>query len=212
MRRSQQRANQAFYAAHREAEIQRVRARQAATVKLLRDLRATPCADCRGEFDPWQMDFDHRDASTKAFRLTAGRAMLKPSNVLIAEAAKCDIVCANCHRVRTRERHAKRLAAARPVGRSPGLAQRRNRWRDHARLLDRLREVPCADCRLSFPPCAMDFDHRDSAAKSTGVTRLIGRAGVKRILAEAAKCDIVCANCHRSRTLRRREQAIHERE
>jgi hypothetical protein len=56
----------------------------------------------------------------------------------------------------------------------------------------------------------MDFDHRDQRAKTSGVTRMVGRAGVARILAEAAKCDIVCANCHRARTLARRVNSTRE--
>ena len=32
------------------------------------------------------------------------------------------------------------------------------------------------------------------------MTRMIGRAGIEAILEEVAKCDIVCANCHRLRT------------
>jgi hypothetical protein len=71
-------------------------------------------------------------------------------------------------------------------------------------MLDELRDVPCADCGGRFPPCAMDFDHRDGSSKTAGVTRMVGRSGAARILAEAAKCDIVCANCHRARTYRRR--------
>ncbi len=47
------------------------------------------------------MEFDHRDPETKLFALTSSRAMLKPREELLAEIAKCDIVCANCHRART---------------------------------------------------------------------------------------------------------------
>ena len=58
----------------------------------------------------------------------------------------------------------------------------------------------------------MEFDHRDPAEKSQGVTRMVGRASLKRIMAEVAKCDVVCANCHRMRTFVRREGVILERE
>jgi hypothetical protein len=37
----------------------------------------------------------------------------------------------------------------------------------------------------------MDFDHREGSDKRIGVTRMVGRAGIGKILAEAAKCDIV---------------------
>lgn len=58
----------------------------------------------------------------------------------------------------------------------------------------------------------MDFDHRDPGLKSYTVSRMVGRAGIVRIMAEVAKCDIVCANCHRDRTFRRREAGSSERE
>ena len=48
------------------------------------------------------MDFDHRDPSTKLFNLMTGRAMLMSDQKLMAEVAKCDVVCANCHRIRTK--------------------------------------------------------------------------------------------------------------
>jgi formate-dependent nitrite reductase cytochrome c552 subunit len=149
------------------------------------------------------MDFDHRDPSEKRFRVTAGCVMLLPRDRLLAEIAKCDVVCANCHRMRTRQR----ADALTPrIGTSKYLERKRAMWQAHARLLDELRSAPCADCGGRFPPCAMDFDHRDPATKRSAVTRLFGRAGVGRILAEAAKCDIVCANCHRLRTFDRRSQ------
>jgi hypothetical protein len=49
----------------------------------------------------------------------------------------------------------------------------------------------------------MDVDHRDPSAKVEGVTRLVNRR-YSTLMAEVAKCDIVCANCHRLRTFTRR--------
>jgi hypothetical protein len=205
-RQSQRRANVDYYARNRSLEIARVRVRQHGTIEFLRELRARPCADCHGVFAPHQMDFDHRDGTTKLFRLTSGAAMLRPTAVLISEAEKCDVVCANCHRLRTQARHAASRETAGGPARS--LARRRDLWRAQLRLLDDLRNRPCADCGGHFAPCAMDFDHRDSRSKLAAVTRMIGRAGTARILDEAAKCDIVCANCHRLRTFQRRSVDI----
>jgi hypothetical protein len=53
----------------------------------------------------------------------------------------------------------------------------------------------------------MDFDHRDPSAKGYTVSRMLLRASTEEILREAAKCDVVCANCHRMRTYLRRERA-----
>ena len=201
-RRDQRPYNVAFYAAHREEEIERVRVRQAATLRFLRDFRRVPCKDCGGTFPPWVMDFDHRDPTKKSFNVMSGRAMLMSRSRLIAEIEKCDIVCANCHAVRTYKWLLTRDRAA--LGASLRLEEKRRYWRGHAKLLEQLRDVSCADCGLRFPSYVMQFDHRDSSDKNYTVTRMIGRAGRAKILEEAAKCDIVCTNCHRERTYRRR--------
>ena len=105
-RPSQHATNVAYYWRNRQRESQRVKARQAATVALLRDLRKGPCAVCGMIFEPHQMDFDHRIPEDKAFRVTAGRAMLMSRARLFTEIDKCDVVCANCHRLRTHAAHA----------------------------------------------------------------------------------------------------------
>jgi hypothetical protein len=205
--RDQRAANAAFYARNRAGEIVRGCARQDANLTLLRELRRVLCADCAGTFEPFQMDFDHRDPAAKSFRLTSPTALGSSRDRLLAEVAKGEVVCAVCHRIRTRAQHQERTRNRQAIGTSRGLEQRRRRWTLHARMLDDLRRVRCADCGERFPPCAMDFDHREATDKRVGVTRMVGRACIKRILAEAAMCDIVCANCHRARTFRRRTSA-----
>ena len=202
-RPSQRPYNVEYYRRNRDIELQRVRIRQAGMVELLRELRRVPCADCGGVYKPYQMDFDHRDPASKSFNVMTGRAMLMSTAKVLAEVAKCEILCVNCHRVRSRHQHRLRLAMHTP-GSSARLVEKRELWRRQAALLDRLRDVPCADCGGTFPPCAMDFDHRRADLKASRVTAMIGRAGDARILAEVAKCDIVCANCHRARTYERR--------
>jgi hypothetical protein len=115
------------------------------------------------------------------------------------------VVCTNCHRIRTWQRHQARPPAA--PGASRYLDRKRTNWRRQATILDRCRAVPCSDCGERYPPCAMDFDHRDPSTKRAAVTGMIGRASTQRLLDEIAKCDIVCANCHRLRTSRRRSAA-----
>src|ERR1700674_3406118 len=159
-RPSQHATNASYYWRNRQREIPRVRARQAMTVALLRDLRKGPCADCGKVFEPHQMDFDHRNPADKLFRLTEGRAMLLSRARLFSEIGKCDVVCANCHRLRTHAAHVERVTRnALHRGSSRYLERKRARWMEHARLLDHLRDVPCADCGRRVPPYAMDFDH-----------------------------------------------------
>lgn len=81
--------------------------------------------------------------------------------------------------------------------------QRRYR-REKRALINELKNRPCADCGGIFPPFVMDFDHRDPSSKLMGLSESVGRAWADAdILAEAAKCDVVCANCHRIRTFGR---------
>lgn len=70
------------------------------------------------------------------------------------------------------------------------------------RYVRELKEAsPCMDCGVSYPSYVMDFDHRDPGDKRDCIAKLCNR-GVswKRLLDEIAKCDLVCANCHRERT------------
>ncbi len=60
---------------------------------------------------------------------------------------------------------------------------------------------PCTDCRNKFHPHAMEFDHC-RGIKSFDISRSPGKS-LTRIKAEIAKCDLVCANCHRIRTASR---------
>ena len=204
--RDQRPYNVSYYRRNRQREIDRVMTRQRATLEFLRDLRRVPCKDCGRRFQPHQMDFDHRDPEAKLFNITASRAMLMARDPLLAEVAKCDVLCANCHRVRTFALQAGRWAERRARGevlqtlRSLSMKRRASPKRDF--LLD-LRDRPCRDCGLRFPAYVMQFDHRDPSEKAFNVAQSWCRA-TEAILKEAAKCDIVCSNCHRDRTFRRR--------
>ena len=66
---------------------------------------------------------------------------------------------------------------------------------------DALKKVPCMDCGNIFPPYCMDFHHRDPKAKRAEMAKLV-RYNNTALLEEAAKCDLVCSNCHRIRTWR----------
>lgn len=71
-------------------------------------------------------------------------------------------------------------------------------------LLHELRSVPCADCKQTYPPVCMDFDHMPGFTKSFTIMSEYRYRSWKLILEEVAKCEVVCANCHRIRTEVRR--------
>ena len=75
--------------------------------------------------------------------------------------------------------------------------------KDRADVLVNLKDVPCADCGNRYPTESMDFDHIPTLGlKSRNVSRI---RSVGRMVDEARKCDVVCANCHRTRTKVRRK-------
>ena len=59
----------------------------------------------------------------------------------------------------------------------------------------------CMDCGVEgLPAYCYDYDHRDPRTKRASVSQLVNQSkGIQRILLEIAKCDLVCANCHRIR-------------
>jgi hypothetical protein len=64
------------------------------------------------------------------------------------------------------------------------------------------KERPCADCGVQYPHYVMDFDHRED--KKFTISKMAGRVSQQRLKEEIAKCDVVCANCHRERTHQRK--------
>ena len=80
--------------------------------------------------------------------------------------------------------------------------ERHKEWR--AKLLEIVGGSQCKDCR-NDDIRVLVFDHlRD---KEANVSSFLGRSW-DRALAEALKCEVVCANCHMIRTLDRMVQPL----
>ena len=72
----------------------------------LRDLKTkTPCVDCGINYPYYVMDFDHVRGKKHANVMELIPTLDKKKIDL--EIAKCEIVCSNCHRIRT---HMRRIA------------------------------------------------------------------------------------------------------
>ena len=72
-----------------------------------------------------------------------------------------------------------------------------------------LKNKPCTDCGGSFPSVAMDFDHtKDNKVKN--VAYYVASNSLGKALEELKKCELVCSNCHRVRTLNRRLASLTE--
>ena len=80
------------------------------------------------------------------------------------------------------------------LGRDANYNQRTIEW------INKLKSVPCADCKQTFNPVCMDFDHRDPATKLFSIAQWRAGWSPQEIVDEIGKCDIICSNCHRLRT------------
>lgn len=86
---------------HPEGSRARSQRRKSEYITWLRTLKTGPCKDCGQCFPPVCMDFDHV-MEDKKFVLSKGWRF--PKELVEAELKKCELVCANCHRIRTEKR------------------------------------------------------------------------------------------------------------
>jgi len=86
--------------------------------------------------------------------------------------------------------------------RVPYLKNNRRQRTKLQKIAAQAKNQPCQDCGCSFPACAMDFDHRDPKTKVAKISSMVFCGSKQLLLDEIAKCDVVCAICHRLRTNR----------
>ncbi len=90
------------YYANRQHYIEKNYRRREELRKYVRDLKmSTACKDCGESYPYYVMDFDHLE--NKEFSISR-LVYANNKTKLRFELEKCEIVCANCHRIRTYER------------------------------------------------------------------------------------------------------------
>lgn len=94
--------------ARTKASALRIRTRNRIDVRALKLLRG--CIDCGYDSNADALEFDHRPGEGKRPRGVGG--VIGNTRLLIAEIAKCDVRCANCHAIRTQERRRESEQAA----------------------------------------------------------------------------------------------------
>lgn len=146
-------------------------------------MRGGQCSDCPYSGPAAAFDFHHRDAKSKQFRIGEFSGSW---DELLVEAEKCDMLCANCHRIR----HAAEDVA------SKGGAVVDFRRRLKVRAVEYM-GGRCNECDMSGPAAVFDFHHTDASDKRFGISQ----DGIPRrwetVVAELDKCVMLCANCHR---------------
>lgn len=95
----------ANYEKHKAKQIAKAQIVRKANLKRIQDYKvAQGCADCGYNSHPAALDFDH--LGEKLYAVSMMRSYSWQS--IMREVAKCEVVCANCHRIRTDNRRLRR--------------------------------------------------------------------------------------------------------
>ena len=144
--------------------------------------RGGRCVGCGYDTSSAALEFHHRDARLKEFQISKSSVSRAR---LWAEATKCDLLCANCHRLR-------HITA--PTEDEPKtVVMRRERKRQAVLSLGGV----CKGCGLGFPARLFEFHHLDARTKDFAISADGILRSWSKIEAELAKCVLLCANCHR---------------
>lgn len=95
----QKAAQRASYEKHKEANLERSKWYRRENLRKINEIKSQPCNDCGESYPYYVMQFDHigDDKVANVSRLLRTRGW----PAIEAEIAKCEVVCANCHAVRT---------------------------------------------------------------------------------------------------------------
>lgn len=181
----------ATYPARREEIVKANAKRRENLHKLVNEIKNTPCTDCGKSYPHYCMDFDHLGDKIMAV------AHMVHNNYsfdkIKAEIAKCELVCALCHRDRTY----KRMIGS--TSKDVFKCIKRNR-----KIIEENKSKPCERCHIQYDTWLMDYDHINPENKLYCVGEMLARSD-KKLLAEIAKCQVLCAICHRLKTKETRD-------
>lgn len=167
---------------------ERNKANRIRLAQLVDDLKRHPCADCGQQYEPCCMELDHIGTKTMAIALmvhnTWGTARI------LEEIKQTELVCVLCHRTRTFLRG----ADARQNRRMTKVRER------NLQIIQAYKEQPCAICGQQHRFWQMDFDHIMGEKKNCVSKLVAANYSTDAVLAEIAKCQVVCALCHRRKT------------
>lgn len=96
----QKQAKRDWYKRNKAKVAETSRQQRARNREWLNEQKSVPCQDCKLTWPPYVMEYHHRIDEEKLdsvgnLLMNAGRQRV------LDEIAKCDLLCSNCHRVRT---------------------------------------------------------------------------------------------------------------
>jgi hypothetical protein len=100
----QREAQKRYYEAKKAKYLSQSRAQRQENIQKLNTLKeANPCVDCKVSYPYYVMHFDHIGTAEKAGNVSTMLRNFGWGKVL-KEIQKCELVCANCHAIRTWKR------------------------------------------------------------------------------------------------------------
>jgi hypothetical protein len=83
--------------------LQKIRNKENKALKaeIISKIKSIPCMDCKIKYPPYVMQFDHRSGLPKFMDISTMVQKNFKLDKILKEIAKCDVVCANCHAIRT---------------------------------------------------------------------------------------------------------------
>lgn len=203
-RECRSREGKIWYQNNRELYLKKI----AEKTKILKDhvlsvLNDNVCTDC-GCDDIRVLEFDHvNDDKKNDINVLINRCV--SLETLKTEIAKCEIVCGNCHRIRTDERMGgsyRSIPTAELIAvKQTRSASKRTKLKKQFRILE-IMKTGCHDCKTQDLR-VLEFDHV-RGEKIKNVSRLLSdNVAWIKIQEEIDKCDVVCRNCH---TIRERNK------
>jgi hypothetical protein len=147
-----------------------------------KSLKLKPCKDCNISYEPECMDFDHLKDKIK----NVSRMFIEnySKEDVLKEIEKCDLVCVLCHNKRTYDR----------------VIRTKFKYNRNINIINSAKNVPCAICNKKYESYNMQFDHIDPKLKYNNVCNLKS-SKVDVLLNEISKCQILCALCHRRKSI-----------
>lgn len=169
------------------------RKRTAEFAKYLIKIKNNPCVDCKKTWPHPAMEFDHLPGTIKKFKIGQGGTRSKLA--VETELSKCELVCSNCHRLRTKSRKKSSRRATKLAEYVVSLKQNKK----------------CTDCKTEYPYECLQFDHIKPTTKLFNLAIPPKWATKQDIDIELTKCELVCNCCHNLRTFKYEDNFISKR-
>lgn len=165
-------------------------------------LKQQGCHDCSQVFIPEAMEFDHvKEGKQYSISMIAALPVSDEEirNLLRYELSLCEVCCSNCHRRRTISRY--KNSARKDFLDGKLNSKNLNPKSIHAYSV--LTSEGCTDCKIT-DILVLEYDHV-RGSKTENISRMLAsqRYSLDDLKDEIAKCEVRCAVCHRTKSVKR---------